>query len=394
MVMTIEIANRLIEFRKKFGYSQEELANMLNVSRQSISNWESGEVTPSIDYLKELAKIYGVTMDELISNEKSVEDTLKAHDKSGATNQNNNTDKDNKEKTEQSSRKDDQVHISPKGIHVHSKDGDNVDIDFNGIHINDDKVSDLVRNSFEFNCNNNAAKTSKYYKRRKLAHKIEGLSTGLMALLVFIAYMLLGFFVKDGWAIYWTLFILIPVPGEIISCFLEARVSRFPIAFVATFTYLFFGMYMGLWHPYWVEFLAIPIFYMIAAPIDRVIVANRLDKQDEDSIVTINGTDFKVHDTDTDSLSNIDEVVNNLNSRITKLKDHQQKFKDNPSMQYEGYNSDLKDEADDINDEIDDLEDEIDNLDNDGNLTLDLKIEYRNAIAHLKDEIKRIKNSL
>ena len=38
--MNIEIANRLLELRKKNGYSQEELANKLGISRQSVSKWE------------------------------------------------------------------------------------------------------------------------------------------------------------------------------------------------------------------------------------------------------------------------------------------------------------------------------------------------------------------
>ena len=71
-IMNIEIANRLLEFRKKSGLSQEELADKLNISRQSVSKWERAESCPDTDNLIELAKIYNVTLDELINVDKPV----------------------------------------------------------------------------------------------------------------------------------------------------------------------------------------------------------------------------------------------------------------------------------------------------------------------------------
>ena len=70
--MNIEIANRLLEYRKKSGLSQEELAEKLNISRQSVSKWERAEASPDTDNLIELAKIYGVTMDDLLNVEKPI----------------------------------------------------------------------------------------------------------------------------------------------------------------------------------------------------------------------------------------------------------------------------------------------------------------------------------
>ena len=68
--MTIEIANRLYELRKKHNLSQEELAEKLSVSRQAVSKWERCEASPDTDNLIALAKIYGLTLDELIYGEK------------------------------------------------------------------------------------------------------------------------------------------------------------------------------------------------------------------------------------------------------------------------------------------------------------------------------------
>ena len=68
--MTLETANRLYELRKKNNLSQEELAEKLGVSRQAVSKWERSEASPDTDNLIALAKIYGLSLDELIYGEK------------------------------------------------------------------------------------------------------------------------------------------------------------------------------------------------------------------------------------------------------------------------------------------------------------------------------------
>ncbi len=60
------IAKNLTVLRNKKGYTQVELAEMLNYSDKSVSKWENGDVTPPIDVLKALADIYGVTLDYLV----------------------------------------------------------------------------------------------------------------------------------------------------------------------------------------------------------------------------------------------------------------------------------------------------------------------------------------
>jgi transcriptional regulator with XRE-family HTH domain len=68
--MTLETANRLYELRKKNNLSQEELAEKLGVSRQAVSKWERSEASPDTDNLIGLAKIYGLSLDELIYGKK------------------------------------------------------------------------------------------------------------------------------------------------------------------------------------------------------------------------------------------------------------------------------------------------------------------------------------
>lgn len=64
--MNNEIAQRLVDMRRSHGYSQEELAEKLGLSRQAISKWERAESSPDTGNLLALSRLYGVTLDELV----------------------------------------------------------------------------------------------------------------------------------------------------------------------------------------------------------------------------------------------------------------------------------------------------------------------------------------
>ena len=65
----MEFNNKLYELRKQKGFSQEELANRLNVSRQTVSKWEVGESTPDMEKLVAISDLFGVSLDELVKGE-------------------------------------------------------------------------------------------------------------------------------------------------------------------------------------------------------------------------------------------------------------------------------------------------------------------------------------
>ena len=67
--MNVETANRLQMLRKKNNLSQEELAEKIGISRQAVSKWERAEASPDTDNLILLAKLYGVTLDDLLKTE-------------------------------------------------------------------------------------------------------------------------------------------------------------------------------------------------------------------------------------------------------------------------------------------------------------------------------------
>ncbi len=63
------LADKILALRKSFGWSQEELAEKMNVSRQSISKWESAAAIPDINRILELSKLFGVTTDYLLKDD-------------------------------------------------------------------------------------------------------------------------------------------------------------------------------------------------------------------------------------------------------------------------------------------------------------------------------------
>ena len=63
------LADKIIRLRKKNGWSQEELADKMNVSRQAVSKWESAQSIPDLEKILQLSKLFGVTTDYLLKDE-------------------------------------------------------------------------------------------------------------------------------------------------------------------------------------------------------------------------------------------------------------------------------------------------------------------------------------
>ncbi len=247
------LANKLYELRKTAGFSQEELAEKLQVSRQAISKWERGEALPDTDNLISIAKLYGVSLDELIGN-----DTVK-NEKENANTDDMNFDNEDKKTDE-----------NKNGIHVNVEDGDEkvkVDIDTSGVQV---KIKDF---SDEFDDDDDDDDGEVYYsyttqstsKKQTFLRLLHNLP---YPIIVTIAFLLWGF-LGGAWFVAWTLFLTIPVYYSIIDCFRVKKVSRFVYPVFITFVFCFIGMQWALWHPYWILYLTIPIFYPIARAIDK-----------------------------------------------------------------------------------------------------------------------------
>lgn len=64
--MAMALSDRILELRTGMGLSQGDLADRLEVSRQSVSKWETGQSVPDLDKIIKLADLFGVTVDELV----------------------------------------------------------------------------------------------------------------------------------------------------------------------------------------------------------------------------------------------------------------------------------------------------------------------------------------
>ena len=69
-----QFAEKIIRLRKKKGYTQAQLAELLNVSNKAVSRWETAEGYPDITLLKPLSEALGISCDELLGDTKGYSD--------------------------------------------------------------------------------------------------------------------------------------------------------------------------------------------------------------------------------------------------------------------------------------------------------------------------------
>jgi transcriptional regulator with XRE-family HTH domain len=305
--MTITIANRLVELRKQSGLSQEELADKLGLSRQAVSKWERAEASPDTDNLICLAKIYNISLDELLKTDQSVEDIAKNEKEQNAakaaapeTTQ-PAADKPEQAKPEQakpeqakpeetkanqtdsasaktetasdgsSAKHTSEFHMDSSGIHF--TDGeDSGSIDSHGIHITSTDGSGVHVEPGSVKITPFTSANDQ--KRNHRYHLIQDVVSGIVSMLCVIAYVLLGVFIKDpvqGWGTCWLVFFLIPLVSSAIEALRKKKFCDFCFPVLVAGLYVLFGMLYGAWHPEWVMFFAIPIYYTIFSAVDKAI---------------------------------------------------------------------------------------------------------------------------
>lgn len=76
----MNLADKIIMLRKKQGWSQEELADRMDVSRQSVSKWEGGQAMPDVERILQLSELFGVTTDYLLKDETDTPSAPKAEE--------------------------------------------------------------------------------------------------------------------------------------------------------------------------------------------------------------------------------------------------------------------------------------------------------------------------
>lgn len=72
------LADKIITLRKKAGWSQEELASQLGVTRQSVSKWEGAQSVPDLDKVVQMSRLFGVSTDYLLKDELEEEEFVES----------------------------------------------------------------------------------------------------------------------------------------------------------------------------------------------------------------------------------------------------------------------------------------------------------------------------
>ena len=228
--MTIEIADRLIQLRKKNGLSQEELADKLGLSRQAVSKWERAEASPDTDNLICLAKLYGVSLDELLSTDDDVETIVKEQVKT-----------DSKE-SKIVLQDDDGSRVEIKNNHIDAFDKDGKKV-----------KKELYHDKFE---------------------KVLALLDCCLTSLVVIAYIFLGIF-ADMFATAWVFFFIPEIICSIIRAIHRRNPNKVNVTFICLFAFFFVNMVVpgpsaNLWHPMWLVFLLIPAYHSVFGTVNKI----------------------------------------------------------------------------------------------------------------------------
>lgn len=247
--MTIEIADRLIKLRKKNGYSQEELADKLGLSRQAVSKWERAEASPDTDNLICLAKLYGVSLDELLSTDDDVDTIVKEQVKEEA-----------KEEEKDSS-----------------------------ITLEDDDGSKVVIKGSHMECLDKDGHIIKKKPKTKFLLWLDAVD-GILSGLALVTYIFLGAFL-NMWSTAWIFFFVPEFLCSIIRAIYKKNANNVNVAFLSIFTFFFICLFLPthvvgfpahLWHPMWTVFLAIPVYHGVVGSINKA-----LGKKDEDDQIEI-----------------------------------------------------------------------------------------------------------
>lgn len=250
--MNIEIANRLVELRKANNLSQEALAEKLGISRQAVSKWERAEASPDTDNLILLARLYNISLDELLkTDEEIITEADMAEADNRETDKTEDADSEN-DKGGGNKRQNDEeyVHVGFEGIHVKDKDGE-VHVGWRGIHVMD-KNDEVHIGKDGIHVNGEELRDHIFTRGRKADFPL-----GLIAIVIYIT---IGF-MYELWHPGWLIFFLVPIISSAIHAIKEKRADYFAYPVLVIWIFLSSGLVKNIWHPTWVLFLTIPVYY-------------------------------------------------------------------------------------------------------------------------------------
>lgn len=285
--MNIEIANRLVNLRKANNLSQEALAEKLGISRQAVSKWERAEASPDTDNLILLARLYGVSLDELLRTE----DEIPMPEEEAEEKERTDTDGCSEEGRSWDSDENAGVHIGRRGInvqqggnrvyvgwdgiHVEEENGEKVHVDWKGVHV-DDNGRSAFREETGWDGIHIVENGREVFPGEK-GWTTQPRLRFPTALIICIAYLVIGI-VYHAWHPGWLLLLWIPILESLITAVRRRNASLFAYPVFALLFFLTVGFLNGNWMG-WVAFLTIPIYYSLVSFIKDLICHRRWKKQ-------------------------------------------------------------------------------------------------------------------
>ena len=326
--MNVEIAERLAARRKQAGLSQEALAEKLGVSRQAVSKWERSESSPDTDNLIALARLYGVSLDELLYVDDAIADDVafEAEDRAGGWaaagasapggsdapgDPNAPADPDAPGDPDapadpavdtapgDASGKG-KVRITPAGIHV--EDGpDYVHVSWReGVHVVDGAKGEEVRVGWDGVHVRGHDAAGHVFDHEGPGDPFDWhtASTFRQAWLRFpfwlvaiLAYLLLGIF-QDAWGPALFLFFTVPVYYVLGVAIDERRIAPavcalYPLGVTAWFLWMAF--INNAWHPAWAIFLTIPVVECLTVYCSKAWQRRKRARAVHDGVIDVEG---------------------------------------------------------------------------------------------------------
>lgn len=267
--MNIEIANRLLQYRKSSGLSQEELAEKIGVSRQAVSKWERAEASPDTDNLIILAQIYGVTLDELLQGESEAKAKVEASEKSETPDENTTYVEDKRFSFKKGIHVNDgenKVDISFKdGINVEADDGSHVHVGKDGVHVHDgEKVRAYTDENGHLMVDEEIE--SHRRKRKKIANLVPVWAIALAGMLLW------GFSgAFYGWALSWVCMLAIPLYHSLVDAIYKRNATHFAYPVLCVAVHIITGFAFGAWHINWIVYVTIPVYYAVVNSINSAV---------------------------------------------------------------------------------------------------------------------------
>ncbi len=245
--MDLQIGFKLQKLRKERGFSQEELAFKLNVSRQAVSKWERGEAYPDTDNLIQLAKLYETSLDQLLIKEK-IDTDLKENDTPILLNKANSPKKRREKKISK---------INVVGLVTGITPLLTV-----AIYLTLGAVWGLWHPGWI------VFFAIIIVPQLAIAIKKKKWKVFPYPFFILVVYLCLGF-ILNLWHPTWILFLSIPIFHSLCVAIKKRKGVIFAYPILILTLYLCLGFIWGLWHPAWVIFTTIPIYYLLFAFIDK-----------------------------------------------------------------------------------------------------------------------------